>query len=118
MCHAVITPLDSFSSYPAFSIAGKAIRPIRATTAPTMPVAVANSVQVTKAATAIEPGSARRPTCKLKKSLSRMLARSMMYPMKRNKGIDMSTSLFITLKVFCVNRYKMRLSHINWSGVK
>ena len=38
--------------------------------------------------------------------------------MKRNKGIDMSTSLFITLNVFCVNRYKMRLSHINWSGVK
>ena len=69
-----------------------------------MPVAVANSAQVTSAATAIDPGTKRSPTCRLRNSRSRMLARSMMYPMKRNSGIDMSTSLFITLNVFCVKR--------------
>ena len=57
---------------------GKAIRPIKVTTAPTMPVAVANSAQVTNAATAMEPGTARKPTCKLRNNLSKMLARSMM----------------------------------------
>jgi hypothetical protein len=60
------------------SIAGSAISPISVTTAPTMPVAVANSAQVTSAATAIEPGRKRRPTCRLWNSRSRMLARSMM----------------------------------------
>ena len=74
------------------------------TTAPTMPVAVANSVQVMSAATAIEPGTWRSPTCRLRNSLSRMFARSMMYPMNKNSGIEISTSLFMMLNVFCVNR--------------
>ena len=57
---AQMTPVAKRTSYLAFSIAGSASRPISVTTAPTMPVAVANSVQVTSAATASEPGSAAR----------------------------------------------------------
>ena len=57
---AAITPADRRWSYPALSIAGKASRPISVTTAPTMPVAVANSAQVTSAAIAIAPGTKRK----------------------------------------------------------
>src|ERR671923_58691 len=43
-------------------MAGKASKPMRVTTAPTIPVAVAKSAQVTSAATAIEPGMRRSGT--------------------------------------------------------
>ena len=52
-----ITPDANFLSYPALIIAGQANKPIRVTTAPIIPVAVENSAQVTKAATAIEAGN-------------------------------------------------------------
>ena len=48
------------------------------TTAPTMPVAVANSAQVTSAAIAIAPGTRLKATCRLRNSLSRMFERSIM----------------------------------------
>jgi hypothetical protein len=41
------------------SIAGKASSPINVTTAPMMPVAVANMAQVASAAIAIDPGMRR-----------------------------------------------------------
>ena len=53
---AVMAPAESLTSYPARSIAGSASRPINVTTAPTMPVAVANTAQVTMVATASEAG--------------------------------------------------------------
>ena len=40
-------------------MAGKASSPIRVTTAPMMPLAVAKTAQVINAATAIEPGTFR-----------------------------------------------------------
>jgi len=59
-------------------MAGKASRPIRVTTAPTMPVAVAKSAQVTNAATASEAGTPRAATWIERNRRSRMLARSTM----------------------------------------
>ena len=52
-----IIPDANFLSYPAFTIAGQAKSPIKVTTAPIIPVAVENNVQVMSAATAIEAGS-------------------------------------------------------------
>ena len=46
------------------------------TTAPTMPVAVANTVQVTSVATASEPGTRAMARCMLLNSFSIRLARS------------------------------------------
>ncbi len=89
-------PVAYLWSYPALSICGKASRPIRVTTAPTMPVAVAKSAHVMMAATASAPGRCRAATCRLKNSRSRIFARSTMYPMNRNRGIDTSVSLVIT----------------------
>ena len=74
------------------------------TTAPTMPVAVANSAQVASVATASEPGTCFNAICRLLNRLSRMLARSTRYPISRNSGIDTSASLLSTVKVFCVSR--------------
>ena len=54
---AQITPDANFLSYPAFTIAGHASKPINVTTAPIIPVAVENKVQVINAATAIEAGN-------------------------------------------------------------
>ena len=54
---AQIIPDANFLSYPALTIAGQAKSPIKVTTAPMIPVAVENNVQVIKAATAIEAGS-------------------------------------------------------------
>ena len=53
---AQITPEAKVLSYEALAIAGKASNPMSVTTAPTMPDAVENIVQVIKAAIAIEPG--------------------------------------------------------------
>ncbi|MNL56355.1 hypothetical protein D3C87_1798440 [compost metagenome] len=73
---AVMTPADSRTSYPARSICGKASSPINVTTAPTMPVAVANTAQVTSVATPSEPGTRASARCRLRNSLSIKLARS------------------------------------------
>src|SRR5690606_42111332 len=54
---AVMAPADSLTLYPALSMAGSASNPMRVTTAPTIPVAVANTAQVTMVATAIDPGT-------------------------------------------------------------
>ena len=75
---AVMAPAESLTSYPARSIAGSASRPINVTTAPTMPVAVANTAQVTMVATASDPGTCFMASCIERNSLSMMLARSMM----------------------------------------
>ena len=48
------------------------------TTAPTMPVAVANSAQVASVATASEPGMNDIERCRLLKSFSMRFARSTM----------------------------------------
>ena len=68
-----ITPDANFLSYPAFTIAGQANRPIKVTTAPIIPVAVENNVQVIKAATAIEAGVYVRPILLQKKVLQLFL---------------------------------------------
>ena len=52
-----IIPDANFLSYPALTIAGQANNPIKVTTAPIIPVAVENNVQVIKAATAIDAGN-------------------------------------------------------------
>ena len=52
-----IIPDANFLSYPALTIAGQANSPINVTTAPIIPVAVENNVQVIKAATAIDAGN-------------------------------------------------------------
>ena len=54
---AQIMPDANFLSYPALTIAGQASNPINVTTAPIIPVAVENKVQVINAATAIEAGN-------------------------------------------------------------
>ena len=54
---AQIIPEANFLSYPAFTMAGQASSPIKVTTAPIIPVAVENKVQVIKAATAIDAGN-------------------------------------------------------------
>lgn len=46
-------------------MAGSASRPIKVTTAPTMPVAVAKMAQVTSVATASEPGTRAIDRCRL-----------------------------------------------------
>ena len=51
-------------------------QPISVTTAPTMPVAVANTAQVTSVATASEPGTRAIARCRLRNSFSIRLARS------------------------------------------
>jgi hypothetical protein len=67
---AVITPADSLTLYPDFSIAGNASKPISVTTAPMMPVAVAKTAQVARVATASEPGILPMARWRLRKSLS------------------------------------------------
>jgi hypothetical protein len=78
------------------SIAGNARSPISVTTAPTIPVAVAKTAQVMSVATASEAGSRDKDRCRLRNSMSMMLARSTMYPMNTNSGMAMSTSFVIT----------------------
>ena len=56
---AQITPDANSLLYLAAAIAGKASNPISVTTAPTMPDAVENTVQVISAAIAIDPGKFR-----------------------------------------------------------
>ncbi len=73
---AVIAPADTPVEYPARSIAGSASRPISVTTAPTMPVAVANTAQVNSVATASEPGTRASARCRLLNSFSIRFARS------------------------------------------
>ncbi len=75
---AVTEPADSEMLYPARSIAGNASSPISVTTAPTMPVAVANTAQVTMVATASAPGTRTSDRCKLLNSFSIRFARSTM----------------------------------------
>ena len=53
---AVTEPAATRTLYPAFSIAGKASRPISVTTAPMIPEAVAKIAQVMIVATASDPG--------------------------------------------------------------
>ena len=73
---AVMAPAEILTSYPAFSIWGKANRPIKVTTAPTMPVAVANTAQVNSVATAKDPGTRAIARCSERNSFSIRLARS------------------------------------------
>ena len=77
-------------------MAGNASKPIKVTTAPTMPVAVAKIAHVTMVATANEPGTRANARCKLLNSFSISAARSTRYPMNTNKGIAIRTSLDIT----------------------
>ena len=55
---------------------GKANKPIKVTTAPTIPVAVAKIAQVTNVATAKAPGNLAKAKCKLLNNFSIKLARS------------------------------------------
>ena len=73
---ATMIPLLKEGLYPRRIMAGMARRPSSVTEAPTIPVAVANSVPVTSVATPTAPGMAPITSCTLRKSLSRMPARS------------------------------------------
>ena len=84
-------------SYPAFIIAGHANNPIRVTTAPIIPVAVENSAQVIRAATAIEAGSLCEASLIAKNNLDTIPALSTKYPMNKNKGTAVKTLLSITV---------------------
>ncbi len=97
-------------------MAGNASNPISVTTAPTMPVAVANIAQVSMVATASEPGTFFIEICSEWNSRSRMLARSTTYPMNRNNGTAVSTSLDITSNAFCTSKVKMRFVKKSWPG--
>ncbi|MNK97879.1 hypothetical protein D3C87_1182270 [compost metagenome] len=73
---AVTAPAEIDVLYPARSMAGNASSPISVTTAPTMPVAVANTAQVISVATASEPGIHASARCRLRNSFSIRFARS------------------------------------------
>ena len=98
-------------------MAGNASSPISVTTAPTMPVAVANIAQVSSVATASAPGTFFIESCSEWNSRSRMFARSTTYPMNRNSGTAVSTSLDETSNAFCTSSVKMRFWKISWPGV-
>ena len=89
-------------------MAGNAKRPISVTTAPMMPVAVAKRAQVASAATAMDPGRARAAIRIEWNRRSTMFARSTMYPMNKNRGIAVSTSLDMTEKARSVIRNERR----------
>ena len=75
---AQITPAAKLVLYFARSIDGKASNPINVTTAPMMPVAVANKAQVASAAIAIDPGKRRAAICSVTNNRSTMFDRSTM----------------------------------------
>ena len=94
---AQIMPDANFLSYPALTIAGQASNPINVTTAPIIPVAVENKVQVINAATAIEAGNLCAANLIAKNNFATIPARSTKYPMNKNKGTAVSTLLSITV---------------------
>jgi len=61
-----------------------------------MPVAVAKMAQVAMVASASEAGTGPAASCSERNRRSRMLPRSMIYPMNPNCGIEISTALVIT----------------------
>ena len=71
-----MTPAVTLMLYPARSIAGIARSPISVTTAPTMPVAVANTAQVTSVATASEAGMRASARWRLLNNFSMRFERS------------------------------------------
>ena len=85
------------------TIAGHANRPIKVTTAPIIPVAVENNVQVIRAATAIEAGNPCEANLIAKNNLETIPALSTRYPINKNKGTAVKTVLSITVYVFCTN---------------
>ena len=94
---AQITPDANFLSYPALTIAGQASKPINVTTAPIIPVAVENKVQVINAATAIEAGSLCAANLIAKNNLDTIPALSTKYPINKNSGTAVRTLLSITV---------------------
>jgi len=90
---AQITPVASFGSYPARTIAGSEISPIVTTVAPTMPVEAASNAP-TRITEMPKPPRIRpksRPI--VVNSCSAIPDRSSITPMKMNKGTATSTSL-------------------------
>ena len=86
-----ITPDANFLSYPALIIAGQANKPIKVTTAPIIPVAVENNVQVIKAATAIEAGSLCEANLIAKNNFATIPALSTKYPINKKSGTAVKT---------------------------
>jgi hypothetical protein len=66
--------------------------------------------QVTSVATASEPGTRLAASWIEKNRRSRMFDRSTTYPMNRNSGTAVRTSLVVTSNVFCTSSVKIRLS--------
>jgi hypothetical protein len=90
-------------------MAGSASSPISVTDAPTIPVAVANTVQVSRVAMSSEPRTRVKASSMLRNSRSSVPARSITYPMNRNSGTEISTSFFMTAEnVRCTNRSNTR----------
>ena len=92
-----IIPDANFLSYPALTIAGQANSPINVTTAPIIPVAVENNVQVIKAATAIDAGNLWAANLIAKNNLATIPALSTKYHMNKKRGTAVSTLLSITV---------------------
>ena len=94
---AQIIPDANFLSYPALTIAGQAKSPIKVTTAPIIPVAVENNVQVIKAATAIDAGSLCEANRIAKNNFATIPALSTQYPINKKSGTAVKTLLSITV---------------------
>ena len=107
---AQIIPDANFLSYPALTIAGHASKPIKVTTAPIIPVAVENNVQVISAATAIDAGSLCAANLMAKNNLATIPALSTKYPINKKSGTAVRTLLSITVYVFLTNKEKILLS--------
>ena len=97
---AQIIPDANFLSYPALTMAGQASKPIKVTTAPIIPVAVENKVQVINAATAIDAGNLCAASLMAKNNLATIPALSTQYPKNKNIGTAVRTLLSITVYVF------------------
>ena len=93
---AQITPEANFLSYPDLTIAGHASNPIKVTTAPIIPVAVENKVQVINAATAIDAGNLCAANLIAKNNFATIPALSTKYPINKNKGTAVNTLLSMT----------------------
>ena len=92
---AQITPLASLGSYPALSIAGKEIRPMVTTVAPTTPVEAARRAPTKITEIPKPPRTFPKSLPIVSSNSSAILERSSMTPMKTKSGTETNTSLVI-----------------------
>ena len=96
---AAMAPADMRASYPDLVMIGAAMMPSTVTAAPTMPVAIANTVAVRITPRYSEPRTGARRSRNARNSLSIRPACSVRKPMKMNSGIATSSSVFIMPRI-------------------